>query len=422
MKRIKFLLGVTILFSSSYSFSTNRDSVNAVISVNAPAFLEVDTLHKANEFDIEVYVFSPMSTDSIKDVVVKLSAETVDYDNKYLTLSNNRIFVSKAELKADTVVKLNIKCEVKVDSTFKLNENKVFLVKVSNFGSNEKIKIETDALIIRAVLSFRTAGGIDGVNFALGANFDLADKVKLNSFYGRLSYFNPVVKDLGEKWFKSIGIYGGIYQNKYVSNETTEPENEYFKVLSIRNDDTLTINRISATRTVKTSYNNYGLLISIPFTFFKSDENQNKKVYLAATFFDFEGVLRKTTDSYTYTTSLSDTFNIKKSDFVQSNTLIDSKTEDHYDKYWGAATLQYSHSRANYKIFIKGALWGLYWQDDIKATHSFYSCYFGITERKFGIRIGGEIKGVYGQPNPFFNLFLTKAFDLAKLGEGLKVD
>ena len=53
-------------------------------------------------------------------------------------------------------------------------------------------------------------------------------------------------------------------------------------------------------------------------------------------------------------------------------------------------------------------------------SNSFYSFYFGITEKNTGFRIGGEFRGIYGSTElPFYNIFITKTLAIGDISKAL---
>lgn len=402
--------------------------------------------------EIKIEVNKPSDANKIKNVLLKISLNAADFeDSKYITVKNEVIAIPASDFSTSDKVVKSIYCSVETDSSFELNKNKLAAIKIEAYDSNTLVKIDHEQCIIKLIKSFASASGEDGVSFALGTNLDLADGSDPLSFYGRLSYFDHSILKVKKKKkvngtnndkkeepkkdqnsdkeneystfgciFNTMGIYGGVYQNRFVKDVETTPEMEFYKALAIYNDDSIKVNRTFGTQKTTTRFDNYGFLLSLPFTLSsKKAETPRHHGFFSFTPIDFELIFRKAITSYEYTNSISDTIKIQK-DSINSTTLIKGETTvDFIDHYWGLTTFQYSMSGQKYKVFIKGTPLGLYWHDGLKAKYACYNFYFGVTERNLGIRIGGEIKGIYSKDPPFFNLFITKSFNLSKLGSAL---
>ncbi|NJM25979.1 MAG: hypothetical protein HC859_11330 [Bacteroidia bacterium] len=48
---------------------------------------------------------------------------------------------------------------------------------------------------------------------------------------------------------------------------------------------------------------------------------------------------------------------------------------------------------------------------------TFYNIYFQVMESKFGIVLGGEVRGNFPSDEPYINVYLAKAFSLSKLAD-----
>lgn len=134
---------------------------------------------------------------------------------------------------------------------------------------------------------------------------------------------------------------------------------------------------------------------------------------------DFEAVMTKETIAYTFEDIHKDTISVT-GPVLDSLHVPFTVNRSFVNYYWGFTNFQYNYEGNKYNFFIKATTLGISWMGGASRPCINYSFYFGISENKFGIRIGGEFKGNYGNPDPYFNLFITKSFDFSKFGDLMK--
>lgn len=258
----------------------------------------------------------------------------------------------------------------------------------------------------------------DKISFSLGTNVDIADGPKLNSFYGRLSINQP--NALANKFIGgSLGIYGSLYQNKYINQENKYDINYYYRLKSIDASGNFEYSKIYGERKETISSNNYGLVLSIPVSYSKLEDTKIKHKF-GWTFLEFETIIRKIT-----TASEIDTLNAL-SIILPYRILSDSLTPNPsvnktvVDEYWGTFSLHYEYNGEKYSAFIRAIPIGIYWNNEDNVARAYYSYYFSVKENNLGIRIGGELKGLINDRAPFLNLFLTKSINLSEIGKAIK--
>ncbi|REJ81321.1 MAG: hypothetical protein DWQ44_09715 [Bacteroidetes bacterium] len=434
----KLLLTLPLIIFFKFSKSIEVDSSKAIVIAPTQFVLELNNKSK-NYFDIPIKAIKPLNNSSIKDVILKITIDTLTFpDSKKLILFNDLIAIDSLEFILNDTISKFIRGYVLVDTTFYNNQNKLFKFTVKKHFTNSHSDEIQSTIIVQAISSTESPGTSenvsqtkstsDQVSLAIGTNLDLADGADKLSFYGRISFFDPIVFDTisslfkSKTWkpFKKIGIYGAVYQNRFTTLIQTTPEQEYYKVSAIYNNDSLRINRTFGSQKTTKRFDNYGLVMSLPITIsvnLNSKPKHNR--YFSVTPFDFEVLLRKAITEYSYTNSASDTIYINKTELNTKILALDQTTEDFVDKYWGFITFQYSMSGVNYKVFIKSTPLGMYWHDDKTTKYGFYSFYFQFTENNLGLRVGGEFKGVYAKAKPYFNLFITKSINLSKVGDAL---
>jgi len=290
-------------------------------------------------------------------------------------------------------------------------------------------------LLFETTQAFSNSGGMNNftsvidtgkVTLSLGANLDLSDGITLNTFYGRISFLCHNICKSEKGYFRrnilsKMGIYAGLYQSKYSSTDETKLSSGYYYNSVGRIDQSnYLVERVYVNLNSHNSFNNYGLVLTLPFNITNQaafGDSIKHNIYFTP--LDFEAVMTRKTISYTFEDILKDTI-------IKSGPVLDSLHKPYTEKnsfvtyYWGFSNFQYSYSGNTYDFFIKATPLGMSWIGGAHNPCMNYSFYFGISEKKFGIRIGGEFKGNYGSSNPYFNLFITKTFDFSKFGDLMK--
>ncbi len=427
-----------ILSNSVVAF--NIDSSITIVNIPKSTTAKVSNIGSSN-FSIEIKILGPKDTSKTTDVLLLIA---IDDDEKFsgLEIFTKSIYISKYEFQ-NNLASSGISKEVyktivgtfNHDTAFVTNVNKILRIQVST--STKNVQINNPLSTVKFVKSSFSQNH-DGVSLAIGTNFDIADGLKVNSFYGRISVLEKELfkiknepKGFG-KFIKTIGLFGGIYQNRYVTIKGRPEFSPYYKVNSIGNFDSVSVTRAYASKSQTIKSNNYGLLLSLPI-YISTYSKPNHSVYFSITPIDFEIILRNTLNTFTF--SYQDSSLVKKPISFLNDSIADNSTEQQFvDKFVGLVTLSYNMHGKDYNVFIKASPISLFWTNSInnnleeRSSNSnhrskiipAYSFYFGVTERKFGIRIGGEFKGSYGIRNPFFNLFITKSFDFARFGDAFK--
>lgn len=271
----------------------------------------------------------------------------------------------------------------------------------------------------------RTVIDTGKVTLSLGANLDLSDGITLNTFYGRISFLcHNICKSEKGKFRKNIlskmGIYAGLYQSKYISTDNFAPNLYYYNPIGRVDPNNYLVERSYTKLNSSNSFNNYGLVLTLPFNvtnqgFFGDGIKHN----VFFTPFDFEAVMTRKTTSYTFEDIHTDTISLSGPK-LDSLHVPFTRSQNFVTYYWGFTNFQYNYEGNKYNFFIKATPLGISWIGGASKPCINYSFYFGIAENNFGIRIGGEFKGNYGKPDPYFNLFITKSFDFSKFGDLMK--
>ncbi|MCF8296608.1 MAG: hypothetical protein K9J13_03600 [Saprospiraceae bacterium] len=250
-----------------------------------------------------------------------------------------------------------------------------------------------------------------------GANFDFKDGVKINTFYGKISFFKP-----GLTLNNRIGFYSNIYQNNIVSNDSNLFGHD-IKTLSNIND---TISYVS--NFIKYNNNqsnkNIALCIGVPLQVLPWDRKGKSDAFKFFISPEFELIKVNTTNSREFTLISSDTILNTTTSFylsdISSKRIIsvaqqfDSYTT--YLKHFGIGTVLLTYETDKSFIYLSGTVWGFGYVNNKVRAKQYYQYKLQISEKKYGISLGCEFRGFY-QEDPFISIHLSKIFDLSKLSD-----
>ncbi len=183
--------------------------------------------------------------DSIK-LIYSISKDTVVIDVKYNTSSckkkiipfqNNIVLLKGKSTNNNTAY---IIFEIQNDSLIN-DPQDYFIITLS---SKDSVDFKENNHIVEIEEYTHSYDPDDLYKFALGANFDFADGIKPRSFYAELSTFQPDLIFLKKDerinkntiWFRTCGLYGGIYQNRNFSPDSNVTLITSFNTLNNYND------------------------------------------------------------------------------------------------------------------------------------------------------------------------------------------
>lgn len=409
------------------------------IKINIPESEEIDVneLGKAN-LQIEVSVEIPKNKDSIvRDIQLKITCDKTKGDNRMVTILTTFISISTEDLKVkdSTSLKRYIYATINADSTLKINNNRLIFIKIESVNSDSMVKFSNNVYLGKLKSSYTIGNNKINISLSLGTNLDFADGLKANSFYSRLSYYNPHLYEYidsnkldnksseGLKWSSFFGVYGGIYQNRSVSpKDFADPLSIFYNPIEFINGDSIKINKIFAKRKQSIANNNYGLFFSLLLNLL-SRETMHSKTFISINPIDLQAVLRRQITNYTYLDSLGVIDTVPRITINDNNRYSEGIEENHFDKYLGLAPFSLSFKNDDFTIYFRVTLFGKHYLDDIARPTNFYHYYLSFRENKFGVRIGAELLGDWNGPTqatPSLNIFVTKQFDLDVLANQTK--
>jgi hypothetical protein len=292
---------------------------------------------------------------------------------------------------------------------------------------------------------------LPAIRIAIGSNFDYLDKVELKNLYFGFETFAPKIfndKILGKKgstllnglhlgfsWSQNfssdtIGYIPGPNQNLLNPGQLTPGLSRQDTPLKAISKDCTLVKFDYYTRKTTAKVNNFSFYVSTLSKLGNSDDG-TLDVYFSIR---LEGIRRSFRYDYSgYEKFFTDTVrvarpygNIPSPDITKQ--LL--RQQVYYDFYasigmpivWEPQNDLFE-LRFNPMIGI-GRLDSPFHKGpypDIESHNKFYLFQLSIIEKKFGIRLGGEVRGSFGGISPYYTLNLSKVFTFKKLEEYLKI-
>jgi hypothetical protein len=290
------------------------------------------------------------------------------------------------------------------------------------------------------------------LRLSIGSNIDeLSQKIKLRGSYFRLSFFkDSLIHLLGgfedslkrHHIFLGFGLYAGLYQNIYFTKSITNVNevSSFSTIEKIPNIDKLLRTKhtmLSDSLEIKNS--NLGFFVSIPFFGYTNKINAKSRFGLNLNMdLDYLRRTEITTKTYSEIFNSSDTIyiaNFKADDFKSVN--LSAPQQRLFQETLIGGGLSAFYANEDIEILLKCAIGSkktyanpVSNQIDIDERDFPYKqiaaiLYFSVMERRYGFRIGGEIrselKGLFPNEHIYYNIFVTKTFDLGRLNELIKL-
>lgn len=423
MKRFLNISAIAIIANFTYAQEINIEfKGEKTIQETYNADNEGTTLHKL-VFSIErVGREIPNFNIPIEIQTIPITASSSDYK-----IINEHILISKEDFnKKGTTFDIEIYIELNNDNEKTDSQDEVFTLLInadtSEFtapflaGNSPKLYIgkEVNITILDAK---KVESEFDPFRITIGANFDF-EKTVAASFYFDAQAYRPNLRYFKNKTSGfGIGFYGSLYNNKYISQDSTEAYIQQFNEV-IGSGDTIDLVQYNYKIGVSNSIKNIGAEGGLLWGW----ENKiNSDVYVANTFIfpEISAIHRRITSTYTYARTNVDTlFNIPKPDTI--NRLIErnffNSRQD--EVLLGAGYIGRFHSTKNGEFMFKFTTGASFQKlTHIKVIRPYYSFRFQLLDPKVGINLGGEVRGYYGSPSPYFGVYLSKSFSLKKLTE-----
>lgn len=248
--------------------------------------------------------------------------------------------------------------------------------------------------------------------FGIGASFDLLDGLSQTDLYADLNIFLPNLE--GSRW----GLEAGWYRGKTFSQLDTILR-EYSRVLPWSGSDTTTLQiRDKFNDTFSQSFNNFGFFAA-PFLRLGSKPTgpEYTRVYLETR---FSYIKRKIRNKSIYLPIVSDTIGsipVTDAEKFPQSALPDSLVSNWtlHEAYFGVgATLHHVSKQFDFRL-TPG--FGLVSNSTKSGYCGYYLIKFKLIEKKFGFKVGGELRGTLPNAPPFVTIYLAKEFSIKKLSK-----
>jgi hypothetical protein len=312
-----------------------------------------------------------------------------------------------------TVVKQIIIEIMSDDSTMM---DKSLLIFFSQIIKNDSVHFIRDSFRIN-ILKTTESLNSGGVRLSVGTNLDFKDGIVANSFYGRLSFFKQFATSTNDiprillnnsKYItvngincliNHLGLYTGVYQNRFITTENSS-QVEVYHPLKYLNSDTLNARKISGTQRTKSSITNYGVFMTLPYTWLRN-KNEQSSISFTASFVNAEIILQMVAEEYTY--SDTNSINVKiRSEYLNSNNLkpkydLDKQSKTFYreESYLSFTNFGYTYINKYIHLFFSAEPFGYHYSSNSGNWSKYFKFYLTVTETKLGLRIGADFRGDY---------------------------
>lgn len=290
-------------------------------------------------------------------------------------------------------------------------------------------------------------------NFSLGSNFDLIDGVTLNNAYAELRAKIPITN----KKYCKFRLYAGIYLNRNISVDSAAQNRAIVGINPLLagthpTDSFVNVEyRYSKLSRVTFRSENLGLYLNPAYVLYDNREdkstNKKRKVYSCLHLLVHYEMIRR---SYRYEHQTSDlsTDTIRQSlgePILNSAGQLSSKIRtqgipefysgSYWDFYFGLG-FRYEANWKPISIFVQPT-YGYAYLNGINrssglapllepVSKAYYNVQFSIRENALAMRVGGEVRGIWGASgfphysSPFFVLFIAQDISLDKLYKRFK--
>lgn len=406
---MKYFLFLIALFTLNNVFSLGQAKIDSVYFINCYSTFNENNFRVNPYSDYSIPIVYNISK---KNVTIKISCD-IDSCKKKIILLEKSVVIQDSNNKRDTFY---IHIKIQNDSVIKTT-NDIFILKITSDDTID-FGINNHTVLIKEYKDIYDPD--NPYKFAMGGNFDFEDGIKPKSFYAELFTFQPDLITLTKKesddkktnWFKTCGMYGGIYQSRYFSPDSNS--STITSLVPINNSNDTLFSRESFNRKPSTVIKNIGFYFGPTFHILGSSNSDiSFNLYCSL---HIEIIHQQRITNYTYETMSIDTMPYS---LIPSRPTgvekIDKKIEMVDNHYLGLGIpIQVKNKKAELNLRIVPA--GFYWKTN-GHPYNFYLFQFSIVERKYGICLGGEYRGNYGNKETFIGIYLSKSFDLTKLLE-----
>ncbi len=255
------------------------------------------------------------------------------------------------------------------------------------------------------------------VQISLGANFDFINGINTNAVYAEIGGF------LTEVWtpfkyddFSKFGIDIGLINNRSITTSERDNLNDFY-FESIPDDDTLRKQISNEIEQVIETSQEY---LSV---FFSPTFKLTKYLYFA-THFEFRKVDVTKTTEFSLTnpdTSIVDSRNIAEEVLAREPFNLEESKEEKFtvnESIFGFGGILYIDDHP-FTLKVKMLIgWntepGRIFSSEFNKSFG-YNTSFSLVEKGIGLKLGGQLRGLFDSGKPEFSIYLTKQFPVSKL-------
>lgn len=421
MKLTAFLFLVIISINPVISFGQHEITIKAEKTI-----LIKEKYSEKNEGTSIEKIKITIKRDAVPtfDLPLHIKCENITTSKDDYKLINPDIVITKDDFHNEGAeIERFIYLEIRKDSTGKDKGDEVFTITIipdtSDILSPFSVK-KVNLIAVTIIDAKKPISGMDPFRITTGANFDF-DKTITATLYFDAQMYKPNLIPICKKSEFGLGFYGSLYNNRYLSQDSILPSEQYTS--KIGSGDTVDLVRYNYQVGASNAIKNIGFEGGLIWGW---ENHKSKDFYSAHTFIlpEFSAIHRTTTTTYSYTKINVDTlFNVPTPDSIKylvEKSFSTSKSDIallgvgyigrfRFEKY-GEFMLKFTSGLAFQKIQRNIGDYEVF-------TNYYYSLRVQLLDPKVGINLGGEVRGYYGQGNPFIGVYLSKSFSLQKLTE-----
>lgn len=354
-----------------------------------------------------------------RDLLIKIKLEDFTSSSKDYELITQTILITRGQMMANDSINRAIHIRILNDS-LKTDASDEFFTLIA-FGDTAGMKLKgfTPSKSKVTILDGKPSTELFYVNpfrITIGANFDLESTDPATFYFDAMAYHLGQNYDIGKNgvWKLGFGFYGSLYKNRYLSKDSVDYSKNFLSLGSAPGS-VVDVVRTRYKISTNTTYRNLGAEIGPIWGISKSTDTS----YLshAIIFPEFSATSSLIGNTFTYTKSDQDTLKgVSMPDTLSSLIERDFFNYRRDQFLLGAGYIFRFMSKGAGEFTFKFTT-GLAIQKGLSQSNWFYSFRCQLLDPVVHANLGIEIRGFYGQANPYFGIYLSKSFTLKKLTE-----
>lgn len=354
-----------------------------------------------------------------RDLLIKIQIKDFTSTSKDYELITQTILITRAQMMANESIDRAIHIRIMNDSLKTDAADEFFTLSAETDTAGLKLTKYTPAKSIVTILDAKQISNLFYVNpfrITVGANFDLKSSDPATFYFDAMGYHLARNFNIGKKgvWKHGLGFYGSLYKNRYLSKDSID-YSKYFLSLASDPGPIVDLARTRYKIGINTSYRNLGAEIAPIWGISKS--NDSSYMSHAVIFPELSATSSLVGTTFTYTKTDQDTLtNVAMPDTLSGLTELDFSNYRRDEFLLGAGYI--------FRFMTKGAgeftfkvTTGLSFQKGFEYKYGYYAFRCQLLDPVVHANLGVEVRGYYGQSNPYFGIYLSKSFSLKKLTE-----